>query len=330
VPRGYGIRVKVLLVHASAALRARVRAVLERMLCEVAEVDQAEDVVETCRRERPDVVLLDWAFCGRRRLGQLSAMHEDPELARISVVILDAHIELDDALEALRLGAHDILRDPDDHAQLVARVRAAGESKELRDMLRKWAVELPDLAFVDEVTGLYNRKFLVRQLSGLVASARRHERALSVALVDIDRFKRVNDLLGHAMGDAALARIAQCLHHHLREEDYAGRYGGDEFLVLLPDVDRDGAGAACEKLRAAVAASPVEARNGGCPSPSAWAGRQGRERAPTSSSGAPTRRSTARRRVGATACAVHRPASECPLRGDWCSLARVSDLRRSQ
>jgi len=250
--------VKVLLVHASASLRARARAMLERMLCEVAEADEAVDVVETCRRERPDVVLLDWTLGGRRWLEQLSVMHEDPELARISVVIMDAHLELDEALEALRLGAHDILRDPDDHSELVARVRAAGESKELRDTLRKWAVELPDLAFVDEVTGLYNRKFLGRQLSGLVASGRRHERALSVALVDLDRFKRVNDLLGHAMGDAALARIAQCLHDHLREEDDAGRYGGDEFLVLLPDIDREGAQAACEKLRSSVAASPVD------------------------------------------------------------------------
>ena len=249
---------KVLLLHASEALRARVRAVLERMLCEVVDVDHAEDLVEACRRERPDVVLLEWALCGRRWLGQLSALHEDPELARISVVIVDAGIELNDALEALRMGAQDILRDPDDDAELAARVRAAGESKELRDTLRKWAVELPDLAFVDEVTGLYNRKFLGRQLSGLVASARRHERALSVALVDLDRFKRVNDRLGHAMGDAALACIAQCLHAHLREEDYAGRYGGDEFLVLLPDIEREGARAACEKLRASVAASTLE------------------------------------------------------------------------
>jgi len=256
--RGYARAMKVLLVLASAVARARVRAVLERMLCEVVEVDHAEDLVTACRRERPDVVLLEWAFRGREWLGPLSVVQEDPDLARISVVVVDADLELDEALEALRLGANDILRDLDDHAELVTRVRAAGESKELREMLRKWAVELPALAFVDEVTGLYNRKFLGRQLSGLVASARRHGRRLSIALVDLDRFKGVNDVLGHAMGDAALARIAQCLHAHLREEDYAGRYGGDEFLVLLPDVDGDGAQAACEKLRAAVAASPVE------------------------------------------------------------------------
>ena len=90
-----------------------------------------------------------------------------------------------------------------------------------------------------------------------VSAARRHERPLTIAIVDIDHFKSVNDTHGHAAGDRVLAAVAGSLREQLRAEDQLGRLGGEEFLVLLPDTDSAAAGHVAEKLRAEVAAAPT-------------------------------------------------------------------------
>ena len=116
---------------------------------------------------------------------------------------------------------------------------------------------LEALLFEDALTGLANRRFILTQRAGAVSAARRHGRALSVAIVDIDHFKRVNDEHGHAAGDAVLAAVAHSMREHIRAEDQLGRLGGEEFLALLPDVDAAAAAAAAEKLRVQIAAMAV-------------------------------------------------------------------------
>jgi diguanylate cyclase (GGDEF)-like protein len=248
----------VLIAHPSHLVRADIGDALERQLFEVAETASARDVPGYCRREQPAVLLVAVELLHDDGVDLLDAMRGDSDLARISVVVIDPEPELEATLERMRSGAHDILRDPRDHAELLARVQSASQANELRRMLRRWAEDLPELAFTDEVTRLYNRKFLVRQLSALIAGARRHDRKLAVALLDVDHFKRINDTLGHATGDAVLARLADLVRNELREEDYSGRYGGDEFLLLLPDATPDGARATCRKLLAEISAASVE------------------------------------------------------------------------
>jgi diguanylate cyclase (GGDEF)-like protein len=247
--------VKVLIAHPSDSTRSKARAVLERSFYDVAEVGAARDVVAACRSEEPAVLLLASELRDSARPDPLAALRDESELARISVVLVDAPFDVDAVLTALRDGAHDVLRDIGDTAELLARAHSAGRVNELRQMLRRWADDLPELAFTDEVTRLYNRKYLVRQLSALIASARRHHRELAIALFDVDRFKRINDTFGHAAGDAVLSRLAELVRAQIRQEDLSGRYGGDEFLLILPDSDAAGAQATCEKLRDAVAAA---------------------------------------------------------------------------
>jgi diguanylate cyclase (GGDEF)-like protein len=245
-------RVNVLIAHPSDPVRSSVREVLERYLFEVVDTPSARDLPERCRREQPSVLLVASELLEEDGADLLDTMRGDSVLARVSIVVIDPAPELQTTLERMSHGAHDVLRDPGDAAELLARVQSASQANELRRMLRRWAEDLPELAFTDEVTRLYNRKFLVRQLSGLIAGARRHGRALAVALVDIDHFKRINDTLGHAAGDEVLARLAELVRGELREEDYSGRYGGDEFLLLLPDATADGARATCRKLLTAI------------------------------------------------------------------------------
>jgi two-component system, cell cycle response regulator len=241
--------VKVLVAHQDPDVRAAVGAVLQRIDVEVVEADDVPGAVAACRVHLPEVALVDVEVCEQGTDRLLAAIKGDPDLFRTSVVLTASDIEPDAVLRAQSRGAEDVLLLPARDAEIIARVRAAGRGAALRDQLLERERGLEELAYSDELTRLYNRRFLGRQLSALVRSATRHDRTLSIVLVDIDRFKSINDRHGHARGDAVLARVAARLLNVLREEDYAGRWGGEEFLVLLPDVDEVGGQATAERLR---------------------------------------------------------------------------------
>ncbi len=117
--------------------------------------------------------------------------------------------------------------------------------------------ELERLAFVDPLTGLLNRRRLTELAEMELSRARRHGRSLSVLLLDLDRFKAVNDQLGHAAGDLALAQVARICRATLRSGDLVARWGGEEFVVLLPETGAGGAGQLAERLRTAIATDPA-------------------------------------------------------------------------
>jgi two-component system cell cycle response regulator len=248
---------KVLVAHRSPDVRASLRAALEQIEAHVVEVEEPEAALAACREEEPAVTLIELGMERSDGVSLLPAIKCDPDLFRTSIIVVDSELDPDTTLEALSGGAEDVLREPPVAAEVIARVRAAERATALRAQLLERERGLEELAFSDELTRLYNRRFLTRQLSALIRSATRHERAISVVLVDIDRFKAINDTYGHARGDAVLTRVAARLQRCLREEDYAGRWGGEEFLILLPDDGEAGAQVAAEKLRAAVGNRPV-------------------------------------------------------------------------
>ena len=249
---------KVIVAHRDPDVRSAVGAALARIDVEIVEAGDVPALLAACRENLPDVALVELAACEPSVDHVLNDIKGDADLFRTSVVLMSAGgIDAEDALRAQARGAEDVLLMPASDAEIVVRVRAAARAAALRDQLLERERGLEELAYNDELTRLYNRRFLSRQLSALVRSATRHARTLSIVLVDIDRFKSINDTHGHARGDAVLARVAARLVHVLREEDYAGRWGGEEFLILLPDVDEAGGQATAERLRASVGGRPV-------------------------------------------------------------------------
>jgi diguanylate cyclase (GGDEF)-like protein len=144
---------------------------------------------------------------------------------------------------------------------LIARIEVAIRLKRERDSLRASADEAQaraDAAYektlLDALTGLLNRHGLQRALARELSGARRYGRALSCLMFDIDHFKKINDTLGHPTGDLAITQFASALQETMRGSDIVCRYGGEEFLALLPETNLTGAATLAEKVRAAVAA----------------------------------------------------------------------------
>jgi two-component system cell cycle response regulator len=166
------------------------------------------------------------------------------------VIFLTAHSHTDARVAGLDAGAVDYIVKPFANEELVARVRAALRTKAVHDGLAETAAR-------DGLTGVFNRRELDARAGQAVALATRHGRPFACLLLDIDHFKHVNDTYGHAAGDEVLREVARRLSDCSRITDVVGRYGGEEFVVLLPEASGAQAVVAADKLRAALAGAPV-------------------------------------------------------------------------
>jgi two-component system, cell cycle response regulator len=205
----------------------------------------------------PDLIMLDVSMPGMTGLEVLDALRaRDLDLA---VVLVTGWGSEDVAIDALRRGADDYLRKPFPPEELeatlrrtVGRLELRRQNQALRHELEERAAIMEHQALSDPLTGLPNRRAFDRDLERLTELAKRHAAAFSLLMVDIDRFKRVNDTLGHAAGDDVLRTVASTLAARVRRSDVVARIGGEEFAVLLPRTNRDGALQVAEELRLAV------------------------------------------------------------------------------
>jgi diguanylate cyclase (GGDEF)-like protein len=247
---------RVLLAHAPTPKRRRIARVLATAGHEVTEVSTQEDALERCRAWAPDVALIHSECCG----DLVCEIKSDPVAYGTAVLmIVRPGLSPDDALAGMRSGIQDYLVEPIADGEVLTRVEAAARTKDLQQELVAQGARLEALLREDALTGLSNRRAILTQLGGMVSGARRHGHPLSIAVCDLDHFKRINDTHGHKAGDAVLIAATHAMGTHLRAEDQLGRLGGEEFLVLLPNTDAAAAVHVAERMRAevATAASPV-------------------------------------------------------------------------
>jgi diguanylate cyclase (GGDEF)-like protein len=277
-----GQEARILVAEDSALLRRMLGDVLRQQGWSVLEARDGQTALTMSQDEQPHVLLLAREMQGLDGMAVLDALRDDERTNLMPVVFVTGHTGAAELAEGLERGAHDYVRKPVDPVELVARIRTALRLRTLRDELAARNAELELLARTDVLTGLANRRHADDVLRQTIAAARRHSRELCAVLVDIDRFKSVNDVHGHAAGDAVLRTVAARLTDGLREEDLASRWGGEEFLLLLPDAG-DAAGV-CERLRASIADAPVRLADGVPVAVTAsfgWAGWGGSETAET-------------------------------------------------
>ncbi len=176
------------------------------------------------------------------------------ELTRTLPIILIA--EEDDrprVVRGLDLGVNDFIMRPVERNELLARVRTQIKRQRYAVELRQSVTNTLALAVTDELTGLYNRRYFDRHLSLMLEKAQQQDRDMAVMLIDMDFFKSVNDTHGHDTGDAVLREFADRLRRNIRGVDLACRFGGEEFVVLMPDTDWRQAQSVAERVRQAVA-----------------------------------------------------------------------------
>ena len=176
------------------------------------------------------------------------------ELTRTLPIILIA--EEDDrprVVRGLDLGVNDFIMRPIERNELLARVRTQIKRQRYAVELRQSVTNTLALAVTDELTGLYNRRYFDRHLSLMLEKAQEQERDMAVILIDMDFFKSVNDTHGHDTGDAVLREFADRLRRNIRGVDLACRFGGEEFVVLMPDTDWRQAQSVAERVRQSVA-----------------------------------------------------------------------------
>ena len=187
-----------------------------------------------------------------------SQMRTVEQSRSLPLILMAEEADRPRVVRGLDLGVNDFILRPVERNELLARVRTQIRRHRYASELRQRVSNTLALAVTDELTGLYNRRYFDRHLSLMLAKAREQERDMALMLIDMDFFKAVNDTHGHDMGDAVLREFALRLRRNIRGVDLACRFGGEEFVVLMPDIDYQQALSVAERVRMAVAERPFE------------------------------------------------------------------------
>ncbi len=192
-----------------------------------------------------DLILLDVMMPIMSGLEVLAHIKKDTQTQNIPVILVTANADEQNVAEGLDMGAFDYIIKPYSLLVLLARVRTALREKERQDLLERWAT-------TDPLTELFNRRHFFEMAHRELDRSNRLHSPLSFIMLDIDFFKKVNDQYGHLIGDMVLVNLAKVLRQQLRSVDLCCRYGGEEFVLCLPDTHLAGAKDVAERIRLAV------------------------------------------------------------------------------
>jgi diguanylate cyclase (GGDEF)-like protein len=252
----------IAVVDDDAAIRRLVRLYLKRAGFETVECTTGEEARETLTSQPWDLAILD------RRLPDMDGVVLAHELRSNNafrtryIIMLTGEDEQADKVEGLELGADDYITKPFQYPELLARIRAGKRIVDLQKELLETNKRLELLSITDGLTKLHNHRYFQDELARAFEESQRYQRPLSLAMIDIDFFKKFNDTHGHAVGDDVLKRAAELYHSSVRSTDLVARYGGEEFAVMMPETALDDGIAFAEKIRHLVETSPLHTQAG--------------------------------------------------------------------
>lgn len=251
---------RILIVDDSRLTRRYLKGALQRGGCESVELaESAANALSLLGESDFDLILCDLNMPKVSGLDFLGLMRREPALERVPVIMLTSEEGLESKLECLESGASDYLVKPFAEEELVARARIHLKIKALQDELQAKNERLRDLACLDFLTGVSNRYDFLRRLEIELSRASREQLPISLAMIDLDHFKAVNDTHGHLVGDRTLVRVAELLTESIRDYDLLARYGGEEFCAVLVNTDETLALKIAERCRRHVSSNPVAA-----------------------------------------------------------------------
>ena len=247
---------KILIADDDEITRVTLKALLSARGYDVVTAQDGMQAYDLLRRDdAPVLAILDWMMPGLEGIEVCRKLRESGKPSYTYIIMLSSRGEKHDFAAGMQAGADDYLVKPCDIDELHLRVRAGERIVTLQERLRTDAR-------MDALTGVLNRGAVIEILSREIAHAARDDAPLSVILADLDGFKQVNDTHGHPVGDAVLRHVAGLLGAPLRAYDVLGRYGGEEFLLVLPGCGTAGALELAERVRHSVADAPVSTSAG--------------------------------------------------------------------
>jgi diguanylate cyclase (GGDEF)-like protein len=218
----------------------------------IAAANNGEQAIAIANDALPDLILLDIMMPGLNGYETCTKLKSISKTKEIPVVFLTAKIETEDVTKGFKAGAVDYVTKPFNSFELLARVKTHVELKTSKDLLKEQNELLQKLSITDRMTGLYNHQYIIDSLSKRIAESKRYKQPLSVAMIDIDFFKKINDGHGHAFGDHVLIKISSIIEDIIRKTDMVGRYGGEEFLIIFTYTDLKNALKVTERIRESI------------------------------------------------------------------------------
>lgn len=249
---------KILIADDEALSRRLLEKTLERAGYEVIAVENGKKAFEQlCQPEGPRLALLDWVMPEMDGPAVCRAMRKRTEQTYVYIILLTSKGSKEDTVVGLEAGADDYLTKPFDAEELRARLRVGERILLLEDRLVEARENMRFRATHDALTSILNRGAVLDLLGRELHRSFREQTSTIMLLGDVDHFKRVNDSMGHGVGDEVLIEIANRLVAAVRSYDFVGRYGGEEFLVVLNGCDRTYAPARAEEIRRSISARPI-------------------------------------------------------------------------
>ncbi len=238
---------RVLVVDDDSENRNLIVEVLEQEKYEVQAAASGQEAITLIQSWSPELVLLDYNMPGLSGLDTLTHLRKQQNYT--AVIFVSANSDRDLVIECLSAGADDYIRKPFNAGELMARVMVRFRNKDVQDALSAANSKLQELAERDDVTGLYNMRFVYQKIDSELKRAKRYGRQVGCIMMDLDHFKQVNDNFDHLFGSHVLREIGQLIKRNMREIDFAARYGGDEFLLVLTETDEIGVATFADRIR---------------------------------------------------------------------------------
>lgn len=215
-----------------------------------------DSALKQVQESRPDLILLDILMPGMDGYEVCTQLKADENTRDIPVIFVSSMTDIDSKLKGFKVGAVDYINKPFQHAEILVRVNTHITLVRMRKHLEEQNAELERLANTDYLTNLYNRRRFFYTAEEEFNKVLQSGKTISVTLIDLDYFKKVNDSYGHLVGDRVLIHVAQLIRTHCRVSDVAARYGGEEFIILHPSTDRKNAFVVAERVREVVEVTP--------------------------------------------------------------------------
>ena len=243
---------KVLIAEDEKILRLRLEKLLVEMDFEVVSCKDGIEAWDAIRSENtPSILILDWMMPGMDGIEICSNVRMQTKEAYTFILLLTSKGGQEDYVKGMEAGADDYMTKPFNHIELKARLRVGKRIVELNEELLSVRDSLQKQANHDKLTGLFNRHYMSEILDREFSRSLRYKTDLSCLLLDLDYFKEINDTFGHSFGDMVLREFSACLKKNSRKSDFSFRYGGEEFMLLLPNTGITGAQNVAETIRAA-------------------------------------------------------------------------------